>query len=177
MKRIIALPGYRLDAAKHMWPGDISAILGKTKNSKHGGKPFVFQEVIDLYGSEAIKASDYDHLGTVTEFKFGEYIMHSWSLVPLKYSTQSSPLPDKLHHLLMEERIVQIETFVLGLKMGEIFLTNQVKLKDLRGFGESWGMLAGDKALVFVDNHDNQRGHGGGGNIITFKDSRVSLER
>ena len=66
------LPGYRLDAAKHMWPADISAILGKTKNSKHGGKPFVYQEVIDLYGSEPIKASDYDHIGAVTEFKFGE---------------------------------------------------------------------------------------------------------
>ena len=24
-------------------------------------------------------------------------------------------------------------------------------------------------ALVFVDNHDNQRGHGGGGSVITFK--------
>ena len=55
-----------------MWPADISAILGKTKNSKHGGKPFVYQEVIDLYGSEPIKASDYDHIGAVTEFKFGE---------------------------------------------------------------------------------------------------------
>ena len=26
-------------------------------------------------------------------------------------------------------------------------------------------------ALVFVDNHDNQRDHGGGGNIITYHDS------
>ena len=29
-----------------------------------------------------------------------------------------------------------------------------------------------DAALVFLNNHDNQRGHGGGGsNLITFKDS------
>lgn len=58
-----------------MWPGDIEAILQKTKNSKHGGKPFVFQEVIDLYGSEPIKSTDYTHIGPVTEFKYGQYIL------------------------------------------------------------------------------------------------------
>ena len=26
-----------------------------------------------------------------------------------------------------------------------------------------WGMLSSEDALVFVDNHDNQRGHGGAG--------------
>jgi len=26
-------------------------------------------------------------------------------------------------------------------------------------------------ALVFLNNHDNQRGHGGAGNVITFEDS------
>ena len=26
-------------------------------------------------------------------------------------------------------------------------------------------------AFVFVDNHDNQRGHGGAGNVVTFKAS------
>lgn len=30
-----------------------------------------------------------------------------------------------------------------------------------------------DYALVFIDNHDNQRGHGAGGdNILTYKQSR-----
>ncbi|KAH3853812.1 alpha-amylase A-like [Dreissena polymorpha] len=32
-----------------------------------------------------------------------------------------------------------------------------------------WGMTDSDHAFVFVDNHDNQRGHGGGGAIITFE--------
>ena len=32
-----------------------------------------------------------------------------------------------------------------------------------------WGMADNDHALIFVDNHDNQRGHGGGGQIITHK--------
>lgn len=25
-------------------------------------------------------------------------------------------------------------------------------------------------AMVFIDNHDNQRGHGGGGNLLTHED-------
>ncbi|XP_058123490.1 alpha-amylase I-like [Anopheles ziemanni] len=34
-----------------------------------------------------------------------------------------------------------------------------------------YGLIPSDSALVFVDNHDNQRGHGAGGaSILTFKD-------
>ena len=58
--------------------------------------------------------------------------------------------------------------------MGDIFKNGQTQLAHLRSFGSSWGMLADNRALVFVDNHDNQRGHGGGGNIITYKSSGVS---
>ena len=54
-----------------MWPGDIAGVLSRTRDSMHGGAPYVFQEVIDLYGSEPIKAADYTHIGSVTEFKFG----------------------------------------------------------------------------------------------------------
>lgn len=35
---------------------------------------------------------------------------------------------------------------------------------------EGWGMLKPEDAFVFVDNHDNQRGHGGGGNPLSFAD-------
>lgn len=28
-------------------------------------------------------------------------------------------------------------------------------------------------ALVFIDNHDNQRGHGGGGDLLTFRESKL----
>jgi alpha-amylase len=31
------------------------------------------------------------------------------------------------------------------------------------------GFLPSDKAVVHTDNHDNQRGHGGGGSVITFQ--------
>ena len=33
-------------------------------------------------------------------------------------------------------------------------------------------MLEPENAFVFVDNHDNQRGHGGGGEVVTHKDPR-----
>nr|XP_045726894.1 alpha-amylase 1B [Mirounga angustirostris] len=43
-----------------------------------------------------------------------------------------------------------------------------------RNWGEGWGFMPSDRALVFVDNHDNQRGHGAGGaSILTFWDSRL----
>lgn len=43
-----------------------------------------------------------------------------------------------------------------------------------RNWGEVWGFMSDGNAVVFVDNHDNQRGHGAGGSsIITFWDSRL----
>ncbi|EDL81994.1 rCG28977 [Rattus norvegicus] len=59
----IGVAGFRLDASKHMWPGDIKAVLDKlhnlnTKWFSQGSKPFIFQEVIDN-GGEAVKGSEY----------------------------------------------------------------------------------------------------------------------
>ena len=47
------------------------------------------------------------------------------------------------------------------------------KLAWLSNFGEAWGFMPSSSAVVFVDNHDNQRGHGGGGNVITYEDGRL----
>jgi hypothetical protein len=47
------------------------------------------------------------------------------------------------------------------------------KLSFLKNFGTSWGFIPGEDSLAFVDNHDNQRGHGGGGQILTFFESRL----
>ena len=60
--------------------------------------------------------------------------------------------------------------------MARIFAKNEVKLRYLQNFGRAWNMLSSVDAVVFVDNHDNQRGHGAGGDVITFKNSRVSLD-
>ena len=47
------------------------------------------------------------------------------------------------------------------------------ELQYLNNYGEGWGFLDRGSALVFIDNHDNQRGHGGGGDqILTFRVSR-----
>ncbi|KAG9343614.1 hypothetical protein JZ751_013784, partial [Albula glossodonta] len=119
----LGVAGFRVDACKHMWPGDMEAVFSRlhhlnpswfSKNSK----PFIYQEVIDL-GGEAIKASEYFGLGRVTEFK---------------YSAKLGTVIRKWH-------------------------------------GEKMAYL---RAVVFVDNHDNQRGHGAGGaSILTFWDPRM----
>ncbi|XP_074954371.1 pancreatic alpha-amylase isoform X3 [Phalacrocorax aristotelis] len=131
----IGVAGFRIDAAKHMWPGDVKAILDKLKDLNTnwfaaGTKPFIYQEVIDL-GGEPIKGSDYFGNGRVTEFKYGA-------------------------------------------KLGTVIRKwNGEKMAYLRNWGEGWGFVPSDRALVFVDNHDNQRGHGAGGaSILTFWDAR-----
>ncbi|XP_020006677.2 pancreatic alpha-amylase-like [Castor canadensis] len=132
----IGVAGFRLDASKHMWPGDIKAVLDKlhnlnTKWFASGSKPFIFQEVIDL-GGEAITSSEYFGNGRVTEFKYGA-------------------------------------------KLGKVIRKwDGEKMSYLKNWGEGWGFMPSDRALVFVDNHDNQRGHGAGGaSILTFWDARL----
>ncbi|XP_052870558.1 alpha-amylase 2-like [Anopheles cruzii] len=123
--------GYRVDAVKHMWPGDLQAIYSRMNNlpTDHGfppnARPFITQEVIDL-GAEAITKYEYTHLGTVTEFRFSAEI-------------------------------------------GRAFRGHN-QLRWLVNWGPEWGFLQSHLALVFVDNHDNQRGHGAGGDeVLTHK--------
>jgi alpha-amylase len=62
MNKLLSLgvAGFRMDAVKHMWPGDLEAIyksidnLNTSFNFPVGSKPFIYQEVIDL-GEEPIK--------------------------------------------------------------------------------------------------------------------------
>ena len=64
-----------------------------------------------------------------------------------------------------------VTEFKYSTQLGETFRNG--KLAWLRNFGEAWGFMASHQAVVFVDNHDNQRGHGGAGNVITFEDGRL----
>lgn len=119
----LGVKGIRVDAAKHMAPGDISGILGRLN-----GNIYTFQEVIDL-GGEAISSSEYTGQGDVTEFKYSANI-------------------------------------------GDVFKNQQ--LSYLSNFGEDWGFIGSQNAVVFTDNHDNQRGHGAGGsNVLTYKDGAL----
>lgn len=130
----LGVAGFRVDAMKHMWPGDLQNIFNRLNNLNtnygfaSGARPFITQEVIDL-GGEAITKYEYTHLGTVTEFRYSAEI-------------------------------------------GKAFRGGNA-LKYLKNFGEEWGFLKSHLALTFVDNHDNQRGHGAGGaDVLTYKQSR-----
>ncbi|XP_078323364.1 alpha-amylase-like [Crassostrea virginica] len=121
----LGVAGFRIDAAKHMWPGDIKAIQDRTKDLPEGGRPFFYHEVIDQ-NDGAIKVGEYTPLGYVTEFRYCQKIAEG------------------------------IRNF--GMLHGV--------------YDPGWGMTDSGHAFVFVDNHDNQRGHGGGGNLITHKTPR-----
>lgn len=64
-----------------------------------------------------------------------------------------------------------VTEFKYSIKLSNAF--KQGKLAWLKSFGESWGLMPSHKAVVFTDNHDNQRGHGGAGSIVTFKDGNL----
>ncbi|KAK2575071.1 hypothetical protein KPH14_008807 [Odynerus spinipes] len=74
--------GFRVDAAKHMWPQDLQVIYSRLKNlnTQHGfpsnSRPFIFQEVID-YGGETITKQEYT-FAAVTEFRYGREISNSF---------------------------------------------------------------------------------------------------
>ncbi|KAK2139807.1 hypothetical protein LSH36_1599g00011 [Paralvinella palmiformis] len=67
----------------------------------------------------------------------------------------------------------RVTEFKYSYSIGDVFRNrNDQKLSYLVNFGEAWGFLHSADALVFVDNHDNQRGHGAGGaSILTYKDA------
>lgn len=122
--------GFRVDAAKHMWPSDLKIIydrlhdLNSSFGFKSGARPFIFQEVIDL-GGEAVSKFEYNPLGVVTEFGFSDGVGRAFG--------------------------------------------GKTDLKYLQTMNSNWGFLPSKAALVFVDNHDNQRSNP---NILTYKQSK-----
>ncbi|XP_077507988.1 pancreatic alpha-amylase-like isoform X2 [Amblyomma americanum] len=136
MNKLIRLgvAGFRMDAAKHMWPKDLKKIFAKlddltTEFFPRHTRPFIYQEVIDMDTGDAVTRWQYQGLGRVTEFLYGA-------------------------------------------KLGAVLRKRTgMLLKYVRNFGEGWGFLPGGDALIFIDNHDNQRT--GGADILTFFDSRL----
>jgi alpha-amylase len=126
----LGVRGFRIDAAKHMSPGDLDAIL--TEVAAAVGKPnapYYFFEVID-YGGEAVHASDYFDVGRasgstvdVTEFRYG--------------SVGATFLGDGGQTLS--------------------------RLKDLGNV-----LMPSERAVVFTNNHDTQRG-----SAIFYQDAPV----
>lgn len=70
--------GFRVDAAKHISPTDLSAIYGQLNTTTSGAAPFLAQEVI--YGSgEAVQPSQYTGLGDVLDFQSGRYLLSKFN--------------------------------------------------------------------------------------------------
>ncbi|WP_035275733.1 carbohydrate-binding module family 20 domain-containing protein [Actinoalloteichus caeruleus] len=67
----IGVAGFRVDAAKHMPQADLQAIYGMLDDVPHfGGRPHIYQEVIEGGGPPELKPPAYAHLGQVTEFRY-----------------------------------------------------------------------------------------------------------
>ncbi|XP_026669761.1 alpha-amylase-like isoform X2 [Ceratina calcarata] len=72
----VGVAGFRIDAAKHMWPADLNVIYSRLHNLKteHGfpanARPYIFQEVIDYGGKEAVSKHEYNSNAAVIEFKY-----------------------------------------------------------------------------------------------------------
>lgn len=64
-----------------------------------------------------------------------------------------------------------VQDFRFGMELSRAFLGG-TQLRWLFNFGPQWNLLASDVAMVFIDNHDNQRGHGSAGDILTYKRAR-----
>ncbi len=62
----LGVAGFRIDAAKHMYPSDIVAVKGKLT-----GNPFIYQEVIQ---APLTDGNDYLPAGSVTEFRYSNKI-------------------------------------------------------------------------------------------------------
>lgn len=77
----LGVAGFRVDIAKHMWPGDLENIWGRLKNLNvnygfaANSRPFVVGEV---YDDNVVTGAEYFHLGTVTEFKFPNALAKSF---------------------------------------------------------------------------------------------------
>ncbi|MBX2863039.1 MAG: alpha-amylase family protein [Leptolyngbyaceae cyanobacterium MAG.088] len=101
MNELLALgvAGFHIDSAEHIPPQHLTKILRRlhplnTKFHRHGGRPFVYQEVSN---TDSTQASDYFGNGAVTEFAYGrnlgEQVRHgalknlmlfgqAWGLMP-----------------------------------------------------------------------------------------------
>lgn len=64
--------------------------------------------------------------------------------------------------------------FEYGRRVGAAFLqVGDRTLASLQTLAADPDLTPSQQAVVFIDNHDKQRGHGGGGTYLTYKDSQL----
>ena len=138
----LGVAGFRIDAAKHIQPVELDAILDRvneTLTAEGRPLPYYFAEVID-HGGEAVEKHDYYGLGyssggaaDITEFRF-------------RYAGDKFMQKDG-------QRLAQLDP---DGPSGSQFSP------------AAWGLMPADKAVVFLENHDTQRGDG-----IGYRDGQV----
>lgn len=67
--------------------------------------------------------------------------------------------------------LAAVTEFRFGIEISNAFSGGNL-LRWFINWGPSWGLLAHEDTLTFVENHDNQRGHGAGGAILTYKNGK-----
>jgi alpha-amylase len=130
----LGVAGFRIDAAKHMQPVELNGILARVHQALAAeGRPlpYWFAEVID-HGGEAVAARDY----------YG-----------LAYA--SGGAVD-----ITEFRFRGVGDKFLGTGGQRISQLNPAGPPGSQFSPAAWGMIPADKAVVFLENHDTQRGSG-----------------
>jgi alpha-amylase len=126
----LGVRGYRLDAAKHIDPTQLAAILALLRTKIPAGADFfVDQEVTDM-GGDAVPKDLYYPTGSVDDFVYAADVTAAF---------------------------VFTDQTISGLG----------KLDAMPYRGPS------DKSVVFVDNHDSQRGRVGKGLILSYKRTSI----
>jgi len=126
LNKLVAMgvDGVRLDAAKHMAPGEIAAFLNGASRTTTSGEALWFtQEVIPDGGAKAI---DYVGTGSVNEF----------------------------HYVYAMKEMFQN---VNGASVSQL----RTIMGTPESWGGSWGFIPSDKATVFINNWDTERGEHG----------------
>lgn len=130
----LGVAGFRIDAAKHIQPVELDSIVGIVHDSLTVDGlplPYWFGEVID-HGGEAVEARDYFGLG---------------------YASGGSADITEFRYRGIGDKFLKLG----GQHAAEL---DPEGPPGSRFTAAAWGLIPADKAVVFVENHDTQRGGG-----------------
>jgi len=68
----------------------------------------------------------------------------------------------------------RVTEFKYGMYLSKVLLKHEgYKMSCLKTFETDWNLLVSQDAVIFIDNHDNQRCHGGGGDILMYQEAKL----